>query len=169
MSNFFNVDIERFIKLSLPVSFRQSKILAWLNALFAPIKTNYARFTAFKISVFYILSHNSSIVLLQKMLNDKFDNTERRIYISNVQRSDINRFYYANENKEFGIYNEGSVQKGFYYVFQNQDTSPDYIVHIPEEYKPFHPLNLEKFLVKIRSEINRYNHYSKSYIIKWIN
>ncbi|MBU2923070.1 hypothetical protein KO504_17100 [Winogradskyella psychrotolerans] len=169
MSNYLNVDIEKLIKLSLPIDLRKPKTIAFLNALFAPIKANYARFTAFKESVFYIVSHNSSIVLLQKMLNDKFDPSARRIYISNIQRTDINRFYYWNENKEFGFYGEGDVQKGFYYAFQNEAQSPDYIVHIPIEYQPNTELELDKYLVKVRSEINRYNHYSKSYIIEWIN
>ena len=169
MNNYFYVDIEKLIQLSLPTFMRKPNILAFLNALFAPLKIQYIRFTKFKESVFYIVSHNSSITLLQKMLNDKFDDEERRIYISNIQRTDINRFYYWNENKEFGFYDEGDVQKGFYYAFQNEAQSPDYIVHIPIEYQPNTELELDKYLVKVRSEINRYNHYSKSYIIEWIN
>lgn len=169
MINYLNVNFQRLIKLSLPIDLRQPTILAWLNAVFNPIKENYLRFSLFKQSSFYIISHNSSIVLLQKMLNDKFDNEERRIFIYNVQRSDINRFYYQNENKEFGFYNEGNVQKGFYYIFQNQDLSPDYVVNIPIEYQPENEIDLEKYLIRVRSEINRYNHYAKTYKIEWIN
>ncbi|QQV91595.1 hypothetical protein Peternella1_59 [Winogradskyella phage Peternella_1] len=169
MSNFLNVDIEKLVQLCLPIDLRKPKTLAFINALITPLKTQYIRFTKFKESVFYIVSHNSSIVLLQKMLNDKFDNEERRIYISNIQRTDINRFYYWNENKEFGLYNEGNVQKGFYYAFENEAQSPDYVVHIPIEYQPSTELELQKYEVKVKSEINRYNHYSKTYIIEWIN
>lgn len=169
MDSVFLVNFVNLIKLSLPINLRKPKILVYLTALFSPLIGRYNYLVDFRKKVLYIVAHNSSITLLQKMLNDKFDSVERRIYIKNIERKDIDRFYYSDENKEFGYYDEGNVQKGFYYIFQNDNISPDYIVHIPIEYQPQDANDLDNYLVRVRSEINRYNHYSKTYIIQWID
>lgn len=169
MNNIFNIDFSKFIELNLPISLRRPRLIQWLNVLFAPIKSVYTDFLVFKDSVLYILGHNSTITLLQKMLNDKFDDEARRIYILNVQRTDISRFYYLEEQKELGFYDEGSVKKGFYYIFNDNDGSSDYIIHIPIEYQPDNESDLNNYLVRVRAEVNRYNHYAKTYKIEWIN
>ncbi|MBV7268357.1 hypothetical protein [Winogradskyella luteola] len=169
MSNIYNLDISRLIKLSLPTFLRGVKVLAWLNAVCAPIKERYISFVAYKDDAIYRVSHNGSITLLQKVLNDGFDNEERRIYIRNVEKTDIDRFYPWAAEKEFGFYTQGNVQKGFYYVFGNIAHSADFTVHIPIEYQPVNANELQAYLIKVGAVINYYKLYAKKYRIEWIN
>lgn len=169
MTNSYIIDFVKLLKWAMPSFLRNSKIMAWIKSLANPLIENYNDFVTFKDDAIYRVSHNGSITLLQKVLNDKFDNVERRIYILNVQKTDINRFYDLAANKEFGMYTEGNVQKGFYYIFDAIADSPDFTVHIPIEYQSADPIELEKYLVKVRSQINYYKLYAKKYKIEWIS
>lgn len=169
MSNVYSINIGRLIKLSLPTFLRSNTTLAYLNAVYAPIKERYIAFTTYKNDAIYRVSHNGSITLLQKVLNDAFDNDERRIYIRNIEKTDIDRFYPFAANKEFGFYDDGNVQKGFYYIFGNQSGSADFTVHIPIEYQPQNANELQAYLIKVGAVINYYKLYAKKYKIEWIN
>lgn len=144
-------------------------MVGWLTALFSPIIERYNAFIAYKNDAIYRVSHNGSITLLQKVLNDAFDATERRIFIKNVEKTDINRFYPWAANKEFGFYEEGNVKKGFYYIFGNLARNADFIVNIPVEYRPTNATELEAYLIKVGAIINYYKLYAKQYRIEWIN
>lgn len=169
MSNIYTVDIGKLIKLSLPTFLRTNTTVAWLNAIYAPIKQRYNAFVSYKDDAIYRVSHNGSITLLQKVLNDAFDNDERRIYILNVAKTDINRFYPWAAEKELGHYTEGNVQKGYYYIFGAEANSADFTVHIPIEYQPADPTELQAYLIKVGAIINYYKLYAKKYKIEWIN
>lgn len=142
--------------------------MAWLDALFGPLKQRYLIFVAYKNDAIYRVSHNGSITLLQKVLNDAFDLDDRRIYIKNIAKTDIDRFYLLATEKEFGFNTEGNVNKGFYNIFGSQSNLADFTVHVPVEYQSANTAELEAFLIKLSAVINYYKLYAKKYKIEWI-
>jgi hypothetical protein len=164
-SNVYILDFERLIKLALPTFLRQVKRLAYLNAVLTPIKNHYNAFVLYKDDAIYRVSHNGSIVLLQKVLNDKFDAVERRIYIKNVERIDGLRLYPEASSREVGVYSP--AKKALRPAFNNSDGS-DFIIHIPIEYQYANEVLLNKFLIKLRAQVDYYKLYAKKYKIEWI-
>ena len=79
------LDYTRFVYWCLPIALRQSKTLAYLNALIAPIVALYNDFIKFKNLSFYKMNHNSQLCYLEAAVNDSFDTYLRRIYIKNLE------------------------------------------------------------------------------------
>jgi hypothetical protein len=79
---FFDIDYPAFVERSMPVRLRKDAHKSWLNALLAPLRELYALFTAFRAANLYRLAHNGQVCKLEAVLNDAFDNTLRRIYIT---------------------------------------------------------------------------------------
>lgn len=164
-ANVYIVDFNKLIRLALPTFLRQSKRLAYLNAVITPLKEYYIGFVASKDDAIYKVSHNGSIVLLTKVLNDKFDNTLRRIYIKNFQRNEGVRFYPEASQREVGFYSPAKI--GFRPSLNNSEGS-DFIIHIPVEYQYSNELQLNKFLIKLRAQVDYYKLFAKKYTIEWI-
>ncbi len=166
INNVYIVDFSALIKLVLPTFLRQVKRLAYLNSLLKPLKEHYNGFVTYKDDAIYRVSHNGSITLLQKVLNDAFDDTERRIYIRNVQRNDSLRIYTEAASKEVGVYTP--AKKALRSSFSFDTETVDFIVHIPIEYQDANELLLNKFLLKVRSQVDYYKLFAKKYKIEWI-
>jgi hypothetical protein len=71
--------------LVVPSFFRKTRIMALFRALLTPLLAIYVWFSAFRNENIYNLAHNSQVCRLRKLLNDKFDNTLRRITIGDGQ------------------------------------------------------------------------------------
>ncbi len=167
MSNVYSLHIGRLIKLSLPTFLRKPKTLAFLNALFKPMLSQYNAFVAYKDDAIYRVSHNGSVTLLQKVLNDAFDDSQRRIYINNVQRRDTLRLYSREFERDIGTFTDAKF--GFRSALEFDNTQADFTVHIPIEYQPDTELELNKYLIKVGAIINYYKIYGKNYNIVWID
>lgn len=165
-SNIYTVDYERLITLMQPTFLRKSKMQAYLNSVLKPVKTLYNAFMIYKDDAIYRVSHNGSITLLQKVMNDKFDNTERRIFIKNVQRKDSLRLYTLATGKQVGVYTppKNALRSGFDFDTE----SYDFVVHIPIEYQNEDEVLLNKFLIKVRAQLDYYKLFAKKYDIQWI-
>lgn len=159
------VDHAKAIILALPTFLRQRKMVAYLNGLIQPLKTLYTAFIIHKDDAIYRVSHDGSVTRLQKVLNDKFDNDLRRIYILNVQRKDLLRLYNELAGKEVGVYTP--AKKALRSSFSNA-FGADFVVHVPIEYQNPNELLLNKFLIKLRAQINYYKLFAKQYRIEWI-
>lgn len=77
----FDIDYGKLIVQLKPVRLRKAKIKAFTKVLVSPIVVLYNDFKSFRLEVLYELNHNGQICRLEGMLNDKFDNSLRRIYI----------------------------------------------------------------------------------------
>ena len=98
MNRFFEIDYDVLIRLLLPVRLRLPKMLAWLRCMVWPVKELYDRFYQQRQANLYLLGHNSQVVYLQAALNDTFDPTLRRIYISDGSSADPLWVYLPAEN-----------------------------------------------------------------------
>ena len=82
--NIFNIDFRILIQLILPLRKRKPLRRAWLYALISQVVYLYNLFSTRRTERLYNLAHNTQVVYMQSLLNDRFDNTLRRIFISDT-------------------------------------------------------------------------------------
>ena len=79
------MNINEFAKQQNTSFFAQQPIFsAFVEVLVFPLKTLYAVFDSFMLATSKKMTYNAQTCYLQKLLNDNFDNVERRIYIEDV-------------------------------------------------------------------------------------
>lgn len=90
----FNADWYQFILQNVPPPLRKSRRIAWLQVLIAPVAKAMDSMRAFRQIKLYELNHTGQVIYLEKVLNDAFDNQQRRIYITD---GDFRNRIYINE------------------------------------------------------------------------
>lgn len=82
---FFDIAYGIVTSQNLPVRLRKAKHKAWLRALVeGSVGVLYLRFRANRAANLYDLGHNGQVCYMEALLNDAFDNTLRRIFISDT-------------------------------------------------------------------------------------
>lgn len=100
----------------LPSELFKPKMFAWCKALVAPISSLHGSFLAFRKQKNYDLSITGQVCLLEKLLNDKFDNTLRRIYIEDGEKSKRKYIFKRNEFVPLPIYTTAETTPIFFYL-----------------------------------------------------
>lgn len=156
MNSIYNVNWFRLVKMLVLPAIAKPTLLAFINSALAPLRTKYDEFLNFKIDAEYRVNHNGQVCYLQKMLNDKFDNSLRRIKVQNVKPKEQLWVYQPEDEKPVYVYDEIDHPV---YVYNKEDyyNEFDFEVLIP----PF--LNTQINLMKV--QINYFQIYSKNYQI----
>lgn len=89
MANNYIWDITRFVTYMLPSFLRKSRQVAWLKALLKPIDTLNADLVQFNADTRYALNFTGQVISLERLLNDKFDNSLRRIFIGDGNNTEV--------------------------------------------------------------------------------
>ena len=165
----YNVEWPRFVDLFLPNALRQPTIKMWFSSLLKPLNLLHLDFLNFRAEVLYRANHNSQIVYMEAMLNDKFDPLGRGIYIANVvvnepiwlrePEEQLDVFLYEPENNKPVYLPEPATLIG---------TGVDYSVCVPALVRPQTEAAELDMLTRMRGEIDYYNLYSKNYNILWV-
>lgn len=82
----YRVDFDYLASLLLPALLRKPRLLAWLSALLAPLREQYAAFLLYVEAARIELGYNSQTIVLESALNDQFDPDLRRITIDNSDK-----------------------------------------------------------------------------------
>lgn len=154
MTNVFVMQWYRFVESLVPNLVKKSLLLAFINSAFAPIRSKYEVFLQWKAESDYKVQHNGQICYLHKLLNDHFDDFERRIIVENTPPRETLNVYYPQENRPIYAYNEPP-----FYLYNEDDyyNEFDFTVYIPEQ------LVTQTHL--IQNELEFYKLYSKNYQI----
>ena len=140
---------------------RTRKHIAWLVALFAPLQTIYTLFTGKRITNLYMLSITPQVCFLEKMLNDRYDNTERRIYINDAYRAYPTYIYLPDEVKPLWV--RTAAENAPVFIHTRSETEAgvtDFIVNVPSAV----PIND----LEMRALLNSYKLAGKRYQINII-
>lgn len=170
MSNWFNIDWERFVVWNLPGFLRTIVRVKWLQVLLKPLHTVHQSFIAFSEEQRYKLSHNSQVIYLEAVLNDRFDNVLRRIRIINQKVWEPLYVYDTSDGRPVFLYNTNDNRP--VYVYNQADYEiemPDFIVEVPQDLRPGTNDEEEAFITEMETLINYYKLYSKKYQIIWTN
>ena len=169
MDNVYNINWRKFIIENLEVDLRRVKTVKWLEVLFKPIIWLHIEFLAFRTQALYKVNHNSQICYLQAVLNDSFDNTQRRIIIRNAILREPLWFYEPEENKPVLFYEE-SDNKPVYFREESEfiGDGADFLVLVPIDLKPTNTQEENALLIKMKAQIDYYELFVKNYIILWV-
>ena len=136
----FDVDFDVLTKQLLPVRLRRSAgahgdsmMVAWMKCLVSPVKYVQVLFNANRANDLYVLAHDGQVCYLDAALNDLFDNTLRRIYISDPAYIDPDYLYRRNEGKPLYLYQRSEHKP--VYLYQRSETyegaGVTFIVNVP--------------------------------------
>lgn len=151
-----SLNIKKLAVWLIPVWLRNSLFILIINASVQPLKQLYNNYVAFVKSTLYRLQHNGQICYLQAVLNDKLDNEQRRIFISNF--TSIAALYVWAETDLRDINFENTI---YIYTFSMYgDGGVDFIVN-----KPSSVANNTNELAFLKSVVDEYKLASKKYII----
>jgi hypothetical protein len=124
----YKVDYNKLAILLLPTILRKPKLIAYVQCLVFPISQLHYSWSRFREDNLYKVEHNAQVCKFRKALNDRFDQTQRRIYIGDGNRYERQYLYTTGENRPKYI--------GTMYLHQNEDyadTGVDFIVWVPIE------------------------------------
>ncbi|MDR2002158.1 MAG: hypothetical protein LBQ74_03935 [Prevotella sp.] len=132
MSRLFNVNYWRLVTQILPPLLRFPSIVSFLEAAFSPIDYLYGVFSKNRDSNLYNLSVTPQVCYLEKALNDRFDLTERRIYITDGVFYERLYIYTRAEDKPLYLYTRQENKPIYLYTRQEVGAeSYDFIVNVP--------------------------------------
>ena len=99
MPGYWSPDFNVIVWQKLPVRLRQAVQYAWLKVLVSPVVYLYNLFKINRDTNIYGLGINSQVCYLEKVLNDTFDLTPRRIFITDGEYHDPLAVYLVPETK----------------------------------------------------------------------
>lgn len=152
----YSVDWNRLVVLLLPTSLRKAKLVAFVQALIAPIIQVHYSWLLKRNEDLYKMQHTGQVCRLRKVLNDQLDVSLRRIYINDGNAFPRKYIYTRAENKPVFI--------GKTFIYQNDEytnTGVDFTVFVPSEI-----INTEVF--KLKALIEFYKLAGKRYKLQAI-
>ena len=100
MSN-FNINWPNLVHLNLPPHKRMIIRWKWILLVMTPLKFKHTEFIEFYEDQKYRVAHTSQKISIEKVLNDKFDNDDRGIYIG--LRNPIDQIFLRQKSEELPI------------------------------------------------------------------
>ena len=130
----YNVDIDLLTKRSLPTRKREETHIDWLASLLKGLKSVYDQFISFRTETLTDLSYNAQTLIFQKALNDKCDNSLRRIYIDNLfdNKKQVSSFLRI-EDKPLPTYTRAEAVPVTTYTRPEFETDFDFVIYVPNE------------------------------------
>lgn len=157
----------RFVLWSLYEDYRKTTHVQWLYVTISrPIVTIHTMFLNYRIDALYRLNHNSQVASLEEVLNDKFDNQERRIFITTATILEPIWFYEEASQKPVYFYEDADGHPVYFYEEATiSSATEDFTVHVPAALQTGNTITDQQFELLMKSYIDYYKLYSKSYTI----
>ena len=152
----YDIDFVRLVRWMQPTFLRKPKWLVLLRVMSYPFSIIHANFLTFRANVLYILSHDSTVYSIENVLNDRFDKTTRRIYLTDGFTKERIYLYTRDEakpeylNPDIPLYNRDDYA----------DTGIDFIVWVPTAV----PLSAQDN-IELTALVNRYKLAGKRFKI----
>jgi hypothetical protein len=132
--NTYNVDFNKLPCQLMPRPNRKPRLLLLLKALLFPFLFLHNLFVLYRKAKIYQLSHNSQVVYLESMLNDKYDSDQRRIFIGDAGWVQPWWVYLEEELKPQYVKLESENEPVYVYTEGEAGTAKDdFIVWVPAD------------------------------------
>lgn len=130
--NTYSVNWNKLVSWLTPTALFKPKMFALLKSLISPVSTLHGDFIGFRSQKNYDLSITGQVCRLEKLLNDKYDSSLRRIYITDGTKSKRKYAFKASEFVPQPIYTDAEAKPYFIYQ-QGEITTVTYhfIINIP--------------------------------------
>ncbi|MDU1893039.1 MAG: hypothetical protein E6767_20375 [Dysgonomonas sp.] len=160
--NYYKIDYKRLVSLLLPVILRGKMLIALLQAVSLPVAKLHASFMSFRNDILYKANHNGQVCYMEAMLNDNFDFTARRIYISDAESEEWGRMLW----REY-LDRPVMLRHDQFFMLQSERfigaDGIDFVANIPID------LNIEgNELQRMNSLIRYYKYAGMRYTIRYI-
>ncbi len=161
-----SVDWNKLAIILTPIFWRKLRFISFIRVLISPIQALHSDFLGFRAKTTYRIQHNGQVGLLEKVLNDSYDQGNRRIYITDAVVNEAVYIYPDADNRPVYIYPDAANLPVYIYtdaVFNESEV--DFIVHIPIELKPSGALELINYENKIKATVYTYRLFPKKFTI----
>ncbi len=168
-SKIYDIDWFRFANLITPPFLRKAKHIDWIRTWLNPLEDLSFLFKKIREDAIYKVTHNGQVYSLENVLNDEYDNSERRIFIEDSFFIESIYIYPENDEKPVIVYDE--LNEGVVYIYDDaayEAVEFDFVINIPQELQPNTEQDLNNFLIQMRGLVDFYKLASKRYEIKWI-
>ncbi len=154
---YYKINFDKLLLLLLPTFMRKNRLAAFGTVLIAPVKEMYNEFRKQQVKGWYRLNHNGQVFSLRKVLNDHFDNEQRRIQIRDADKYERLYVYTPVEDKPLFLHDDEEATK-YIYTKAECNNEFDFMVVLPG--------NIDYNLYKMRFLINEYKLATKKYVLK---
>ena len=142
----YNFNLKRFISLLLPIILRKN-IIDFLAVLLNGVKNIHLQFLVFRSQRLTDLSYNSQVFSLEKLLNDLYDNSLRRIKIYDGNYAEPIISY--PQADEIALVTTFVVFPAINYIYSG------FVVQLPASFNPYLYGNMDR-INKIEKKVNTY-------------
>ena len=130
--NIFNIDFNRLATWLVPKFRRKEKLMAFVRLLATPFIYTYNDFLTFKKAKLYQLKITPQKCYLERLLNDRYDFTQRRIYIENGKDKPPFYIFRRDEQKPKYIRRRSeNLPKHIYTRGESGILQDDFVVFVP--------------------------------------
>src|ERR1044072_3137262 len=127
----FDIDYIKLVRLRIPPHIRQPKHVTWLLGLCNPISFIYLLFLRNRNNNIYRLKITPQVCYMEKMLNDRYDISERRIKIVDSVSFDPLYIFLQPENKPVYIFTLSEQHPVYIYTYPETTPEPvDFVIQV---------------------------------------
>lgn len=154
----FKIAFTKLVQWLIPSWLRSNTLVLFILAANKPLLYTYSSFDIYRNAVMYKLAHNGQVVYLQKVLNDAFDRTQRRIRVIDFVVYG-KEFVYPDTNlPEIQYIDNVTVE----YAYPD-DTGLDFTVQVPAAL-----LTVPAQIARVKAKVNEYKMDGKNFYLESI-
>lgn len=157
--NIYHIDFDKLVQGLVPAYLRRSRLLAFLKVMVSGVVFLYQDFLRYRKQKLYELMITPQVCYLERLLNDRYDFSLRRIYILDSVFYSPVYFYQEDELKPVMMYQESENKPVYFYTDGEAGTiKDDFVIMVPSSI-PFDQNEM-------RSLVNKYKLPGKRYKIE---
>ena len=129
------LDTEKLARQLLTPVISKASHLEWVRVLISPVAYVNAIFVAYRAELIKRLQYNGQTIILENLLNDIFQPSDREIYIETLDDRLAQLYLYQTSEQEPPEYVHQTGEAPPLYVFQNGEqlaVGYDFIVWVPD-------------------------------------
>jgi len=169
-SALFDTDFKKLGTEHIRVKHRDSNQRPLMDALMTPMEWLDGYFARFRESEFYSLQHNYTKSSIEKVLNDAFDNTARRIYIDNVEPQVQLYLYEPGDDRPVYLYEPADDQPVYLRELSAADLGAiNFVVYLPNPIRSTTTAARTRQDTLINAAVNKFKDHSKNHTLLWIS
>lgn len=166
MRNIYKIEWDQFTLINLPIALRKTLLVRLVSSCLKAVKDIHINLLNAIDDWLYKQRHTAQVVHIEKVLNDFFDDVERRIYINNVTFFSYKYLYPDGEDPHFLQEVDADPDKPMYLLDRDAGTiSPDATVFVPLGLKPPTQVALDSFESELRAKVDYYKTFGVNYQI----
>lgn len=113
----FSWNIRAWSELVYPPLLKKARQLAYVKVLLAPLQTTFDSFAAYRVATLKKMRYNGQTIILENLLNDMFDSTDRGIRIITTYDISLPNYIFL------------STESNPLYVFKSTENQPLYVAN----------------------------------------